>query len=128
MDRSATSRRRFLRQSLRFSALAGFARAVPGFARVKAPVTQTVGAHHALILGDWGRDNSQLGQRAVAAAMQRYQAARVIHTEALLMLGDSWYGELEGGIKSPRWQWQFEDMYPKSAFDCPAYSVLGNHD
>ena len=128
MDGIATTRRRFLRQSLTFSALAGLTNAVPGFARVKAPVKQAQGAHHALILGDWGRDNSQVGQRAVASAMQRYQVAHGINTEALLLLGDSWYGELEGGTKSPRWQWQFEEMYPKSAFDCPAYSVLGNHD
>lgn len=122
------SRRQFLRQSLAFSALAGMSGAVPAFARVKSAGKPAAGAHHALMVGDWGRDNSQLGQRAVAAAMQRYQAERGITTEALLMLGDSWYGELEGGIKSPRWQWQFEDMYPKKAFDCPAYSVMGNHD
>jgi tartrate-resistant acid phosphatase type 5 len=23
---------------------------------------------------------------------------------------------------------QFEEMYPKSAFNCPAYSIMGNHD
>lgn len=124
----ATTRRSFLRQSLGFSAIAGLTSALPGFARLKAPIKQAGEAHHALILGDWGRDNSQVGQRAVAAAMQRYQAAHGITTEALLLLGDSWYGELEGGVKSARWQWQFEDMYPKEAFDCPAYSVLGNHD
>ena len=126
------SRRRFLRQSVSFSAFAGLSCAVPGLAerlaKAKASSTPATGARHALIVGDWGRDNSQLGQRAVAAAMQRYQAERGLKTEALLMLGDSWYGELEGGIKSPRWQWQFEEMYPKSAFNCPAYSVLGNHD
>lgn len=127
------SRRGFLRQSLAFSALAGLGRSLPAFAAPKPPVrrnrhTQTANARHALIVGDWGRDNSQLGQRAVATAMQRYQAELGIKTEALLMLGDSWYGELAGGVKSPRWQWQFEDMYPKTAFDCPAYSVMGNHD
>ena len=128
-DVAEASRRRFLRQSLRFSALAGLSSAVPGFARVSARATQPQsGARHALILGDWGRDDSQVGQRAVAGAMQQYQAARGIKTEALLMLGDSWYGALEGGVHSARWQTQFEDMYPKSAFDCPAYSVLGNHD
>ena len=124
------SRRRFLQQSVGFSAMAGLTSAMPAMARMKtsAAAGAGAGARHALILGDWGRDTSQLGQRAVAAAMQRYQAERGLKTEALLMLGDSWYGELEGGVKSPRWQWQFEEMYPKSAFDCPAYSVLGNHD
>lgn len=126
--RDQVSRRRFLRQSVSFSAFAGLSLSLPGLARVKPSATEAKGARHALILGDWGRDTSQLGQRAVTAAMQRYQAERGLKTEALLMLGDSWYGELEGGVASPRWQWQFEDMYPKSAFDCPVYSVLGNHD
>ncbi len=122
------SRRRFLRQSVAYSALAGVSASLPTFAKVKASGHGGLAPQHVLIVGDWGRDNSQLGQRAVAAAMQRYQAERRFRTEALLMLGDSWYGELEGGVKSPRWQWQFEEMYPKAAFDCPAYSIAGNHD
>ena len=73
-DCEQVSRRRFLRQSVGFSALAGLSSALPGFARLKEPARQVQGAHHALILGDWGRDNSQLGQRAVAAAMQRYHS------------------------------------------------------
>jgi 3',5'-cyclic AMP phosphodiesterase CpdA len=44
------------------------------------------------------------------------------------MLGDNWYGELAGGAHSPRWQKQFEQMYPARDFPCPAYAVLGNHD
>lgn len=126
-DPKRFSRRGFLQQSLAFSALTGLAGALPTFASQQAG-QQEIGARHLLMVGDWGRDNSQVGQRAVAAAMQQYTASRGLKTDALLMLGDSWYGELEGGTKSPRWQWQFEDMYPKSAFDCPAYSIAGNHD
>ena len=44
------------------------------------------------------------------------------------MLGDNWYGALEGGAQSPRWQTQFEQMYPTNSFRCPAYAILGNHD
>ncbi|GGG99494.1 hypothetical protein GCM10011586_13810 [Silvibacterium dinghuense] len=44
------------------------------------------------------------------------------------MLGDSWYGALDGGISSARWQSQFEEMYPADVFACPAYSIPGNHD
>ncbi|MEO6804457.1 MAG: CotH kinase family protein [Granulicella sp.] len=28
----------------------------------------------------------------------------------------------------PRWQTQFEQMYPKTVFNCPAYAIPGNHD
>ena len=44
------------------------------------------------------------------------------------MLGDNWYGPLPDGVKDKRWQTQFEEMYPKSVFDCPAYAIPGNHD
>ena len=127
-DPEQLSRRGFLRQSVAYSAMAGMSASLPAFAKVSAAAKQDGRTHHVLMVGDWGRDNSQVGQRAVAAAMQRYQAERGFTTEALLMLGDSWYGELEGGTKSPRWQWQFEEMYPRAAFDCPAYSIAGNHD
>ena len=45
-----------------------------------------------------------------------------------MLLGDNWYGPLDGGAQSARWQTQFEEMYPPSVFDCPAYAILGNHD
>ena len=44
------------------------------------------------------------------------------------MLGDNWYGDMGVGYISPRWQQQFEQMYPTSHFPGPAYVVLGNHD
>ena len=44
------------------------------------------------------------------------------------MLGDNWYGALEGGVHSPRWQVQFEAMYPPDMFPGPAFAILGNHD
>ncbi len=120
-DAPGISRRRFLQHSFVFSAAATLGR-LPALA---SPPPDPLAAH-LLILGDWGRDNSQVGQRAVAAGMVRYAAS--VKPEALVLLGDSWYGELNGGVDSPRWKWQFEDMYPLSAFPGPAYSVLGNHD
>jgi tartrate-resistant acid phosphatase type 5 len=60
--------------------------------------------------------------------MGKYSQSNAIHADALFMLGDSWYGPLPGGPDDPRWKLQFEDMYPRSAFDCPAYSIMGNHD
>jgi tartrate-resistant acid phosphatase type 5 len=31
-------------------------------------------------------------------------------------------------VKDARWTTQFEEMYPRAAFDCPAYAIPGNHD
>jgi hypothetical protein len=117
------SRRTFLCQTFGFSAAAATLGALPALA---SPPPLDPSAAHLLMIGDWGRDNSQVGQRAVAAGMVKY--APSVHPEALLLLGDSWYGALDGGVNSPRWKWQFEDMYPATAFPGPAYSVLGNHD
>jgi tartrate-resistant acid phosphatase type 5 len=85
-------------------------------------------AHHILMLGDWGTAGHSKQQRVVAQAMRQWTETTQIHPDALFMLGDNWYGELAGGVASPRWSKQFEDMYPASYFPGPAYAVLGNHD
>jgi len=79
------------------------------------------------MVGDWGYEDFT-AQKVVSAAMQRYAQDQGLKTDALLMLGDNWYGPLPGGATSQRWLTQFEEMYPRSIFDCPAYAVLGNHD
>jgi len=119
------SRRSFLRQSFAFSALAGLG-ALPSFASTKRS-DASGGASHMLMVGDWGYENFE-AQSRVAKAMQGYVKEHGFTTEALLMLGDNWYGPLPGGVKDKRWQTQFEEMYPKSVFDCPAYAIPGNHD
>jgi tartrate-resistant acid phosphatase type 5 len=121
-DQELLSRRGFLRQSFAFSALASLG-GLPAFA---APAA-TPGAKHMLMVGDWGYEDFK-AQSRVASAMQQYVKQSAIKTDALLMLGDNWYGPLPGGVSDKRWQVQFEDMYPKSVFDCPAYAILGNHD
>jgi hypothetical protein len=45
-----------------------------------------------------------------------------------LLLGDNFYSKMEGGVKSPRWNTGFEEMYPASSFPGPCWAVLGNHD
>jgi len=80
-----------------------------------------------LVLGDWGYDN-QTAQAQVAAGLAAYTRQHSLRPQAMLMLGDNWYGELAGGAHSTRWQTQFEQMYPAGDFPCPAYAVLGNHD
>jgi len=116
------SRRRFLRQSFAFSALAGLS-GLPSFAASK----HAVGGSRLLMVGDWGYENYE-AQSRVAKAMQAYVHEQGFSTDALLMLGDNWYGPLPGGVKDVRWQTQFEEMYPKNVFDCPAYAIPGNHD
>jgi tartrate-resistant acid phosphatase type 5 len=115
------SRRGFLRQSFAFSALAGFG-ALPSL-----PAPQPSGGSRVLMVGDWGYENFE-AQARVAKAMQGYVSTQGFRTEALFMLGDNWYGKLPDGVKDKRWQVQFEEMYPKSAFDCPVYAIPGNHD
>jgi tartrate-resistant acid phosphatase type 5 len=125
MNSLTINRRRFLRQSFAFSALATFG-SLPTWAD---PEASDPGARDFLMIGDWGYDDEgHTGQSGVAVGMRQYVRQQAIHPDALLMLGDNWYGELAGGAQSPRWQQQFEAMYPVDIFDCPAYGILGNHD
>jgi tartrate-resistant acid phosphatase type 5 len=118
------NRRRFLRQTFAFSALAALG-SVPSFA---VPTTSDDTAAELLMLGDWGYDSNHGAQSGVAQGMRKYAQQHQLRTQALLMLGDNWYGALDGGAQSPRWQTQFEQMYPADAFACPAFAILGNHD
>jgi len=118
------NRRRFLRQSFAFSALAAF-----GFLpRLAASLPSDPAAAELLMIGDWGYDKDHYPQSGVATGMRQYAQRNRLETQALLMLGDNWYGHLTGGVHSPRWQTQFEAMYPADVFNCPAYAILGNHD
>jgi tartrate-resistant acid phosphatase type 5 len=122
------SRRRFLRQSFAFSALASMSSWAgrEAGAAGREPKSE-LGVSEILMVGDWGYTNAT-AQAEVASGMRRYASGHALRPEALFFLGDNWYGELSGGASSPRWQSQFESMYPEEAFACPAYAVLGNHD
>ncbi len=119
----ALSRRRFLRQSFAFSALASLG----SFSGLASPVPSDPAAAQLFVVGDWGYDNPT-AQAEVAAGLSAYAQQHSLRPQALFMLGDNWYGELAGGASSVRWQTAFEEMYPASDFPCPAYAVLGNHD
>jgi tartrate-resistant acid phosphatase type 5 len=123
MPSNELNRRRFLRQSFAFSALASFG----SLSCLAGSVNSDPAAAELLVLGDWGYEDYK-AQSQVAAGLRAYSKQHSVHPQALLMLGDNWYGELAGGAGSPRWQTQFEQMYPASDFPCPAYAVLGNHD
>lgn len=118
------SRRRLLRQAFAFSAGA----LLLGGRRASATPAVDGRAQHMLLVGDWGAEGSATQQRNVAAAMRSYVEAHRIMAGAILFLGDNFYGRFEGGVECPRWKTQFEEAYPPTAFDCPCYAVLGNHD
>jgi hypothetical protein len=122
--RSHLTRRRFLRQSIAFSAMA----ALGSLSGLGEHIPSDPGAAELLMVGDWGYDDDHAGQSGVAAAMRLYALQHGLKPQALLMLGDNWYGEFPRGVNSPRWKAQFEDMYPAEVFNCPAYAIAGNHD
>jgi hypothetical protein len=126
------NRREFLRQTFAFSALAaaapGLAFAQQGGISAKPAPAPDPNAPHMFLLGDWGTDKYPDQQAATAVAMKQWVDQRHIHPEALFMLGDNWYGDMGIGYDSPRWQRQFEQMYPTSHFPGRCYAVLGNHD
>ena len=95
---------------------------VPVFAQ---PVDQK--ARHMFLFGDWGALDPE-PQRKVSGAMTAYAKQHGISPEALFLLGDNFYGQFDGGVNCPRWQTQFEEMYPASEFKGPCYALLGNHD
>jgi len=121
---ASIDRRRFLRSSFAFSALA----TLGSLPRIAAALRLDSKAAELLMVGDWGYDDDDAAQAGVARGMRLYAQQHRIQSQALLMLGDNWYGELAGGVQSLRWKKQFEEMYPAEAFDCPAYAILGNHD
>jgi hypothetical protein len=116
------NRRQFL-QTLGFSAAALLAQgAAPRMC------AQTTARHeHLFLFGDWGAIDVK-PQEHVAATMAAYAGQQRIQPSALLLLGDNFYGKLDDGVNSPRWQTQFESMYPPAAFPGPCYALLGNHD
>lgn len=83
---------------------------------------------HFLAIGDFGTGAAD--QKAVSKAMQDFVSKNSLKPEAMLMLGDNFYGKTKDGltVDSARWQTDIEDMYPASAFASPQYAVLGNHD
>jgi tartrate-resistant acid phosphatase type 5 len=120
---SLHSRRQFL-QTFSFSAAALLA----GRFDLRAAAQADARAEHMFLFGDWGAQGSIDPQQQVARAMAGYASEQGIRPSALFLLGDNFYGQLEGGVSSPRWQSQFEAMYPPSQFGGPCYALLGNHD
>lgn len=118
------TRRRLLKQSFAFSA----ALAVGGRRRLLAANEINAADRHLMMIGDWGDFKDLKPQEAVAGGMKRYVQDANLKPDAMLLLGDNFYGAFKGGTSCPRWKTQFEDMYPASVFPGPCYAMLGNHD
>ena len=119
---SLHSRRQFL-QTFGFSA----ASLLAGRFDLRAASQINATAQHLLLFGDWGAVNPE-PQQQVARAMISYAQGQAIQPAALLLLGDNFYGQFDGGVDCPRWRAQFEETYPASQFGGPCYALLGNHD
>lgn len=126
VDRSL-DRRRFLKRSFAFSAAAALSGCGAGVFNPDYADPVTGGISHFLMVGDWGISEGT-AQSEVAKAMQAYPGVRGFETDALLMLGDNFYGQMPDAVNSPRWQTNFEQMYPASVYNCEAIAVPGNHD
>lgn len=79
-----------------------------------------------IAFGDWGAGSLQ--QRTVARSIVGYLEKERVHPQAALLLGDNFYGPLPQAENDPRWQTEFEEMYPRAALAFPFYVALGNHD
>lgn len=126
-DPKQLTRRGFLRSTFAFSAAAALSGCGAGVFDERYADPVTGGISHFLMVGDWGIESGS-AQSVVANAMRAYPGARGFETDALLMLGDNFYGDMPDAANSPRWQTNFEQMYPHSVFDCEAIAVPGNHD
>lgn len=117
-------RRAALRQTFFFSAaLALGLRSPRASAREALP-----DARNFLMIGDWAKAGDRTAQKSVAAGMQAYLQGLRATPDGLFLVGDNFYGKFPGGVECPRWQTDFEEMYPASTFPGPCWAMLGNHD
>jgi len=93
-----------------------------------APPVAAPDVLHMLSIGDFGTTGQR--QHAVAKAMTGFLEKTDVSPEAMLLLGDNFYGPAKDGfsVDSERWRTTFEDVYPEKIFNFPCHVVLGNHD
>jgi hypothetical protein len=118
---SSISRRRLLKTLFCSSVAMGL-----NLERGSAATSSSGGSLDFFALGDFGTGNEH--QRKVGRQMIAYAGRIGKKPEALLMLGDNFYGPMPGGVECNRWQRDFSDIYPGSEFPGPCYAILGNHD
>jgi tartrate-resistant acid phosphatase type 5 len=91
-----------------------------------AQIPPAPGSLELLAIGDFGSGNEN--QTRVARAMATYTDSLARRPDGLLMLGDNFYGKMPDGLKSPRWQTGFSNLYPGKTYPGPCWPILGNHD
>ena len=81
-----------------------------------------------LAIGDFGTGAAD--QKAVAKAMESFVLKQNLKPEAMLLIGDNFYGPTKEGfsVDAKRWRTDIEEMYPASVLPGAMYPVLGNHD
>ncbi|MGJ8724919.1 MAG: metallophosphoesterase [Roseibacillus sp.] len=124
MNPNSLSRRTVLKQTFGFSAaiLAGKA------PLLAAPTSLTSGASHFTMIGDWGKPGDMKRQKEVATGMTNYLSSRKIKPDAMFLMGDNFYGKMNGGVKCTRFKTQFSAVYPPKVFPGKCYAILGNHE
>src|SRR6187431_3206623 len=91
--------------------------------RAVAPVTQFSEEGLQLLgFGDYGSKNKS--QELVAQQMARFAGQLGRPLDAVLALGDSFYGKMT----PDRFDRDFEKMYDAKALPCPFHACIGNHD
>jgi hypothetical protein len=92
MSQHLTTRRQWLKQSFFFSA--ALATHAPGrFLRAAEGAPDDI---HLFAIGDWGPEKDWKAQQAVSAAMQRHAKDLTVTPDAVLLLGDNFYGSFPG--------------------------------
>ena len=124
VNATSLSRRTLLKQSFGFSA-AMLASQAPLSAALRRP---TLGASHFTMIGDWGKPGNMKMQKSVAKGMTDYLTKRRIKPDAMFLMGDNFYGKMEGGVECSRFKTQFSEVYPAKVFPGPCYAILGNHE
>ena len=90
-----------------------------------APAGASPAACSFLVVGDWGKNGSQV-QRQVAAAMGR--AAAQVGSRVVVSAGDNFYPQGGASPADPHWRTSSEEVYTAAALQTPWYAALGNHD
>ncbi len=119
---ASISRREALKKTILFSSTLFASRFLPRAQASPLETNFSEGGLQLLAVGDYGSKNES--QRLVAQQMARFARQLNQPLDAVLALGDSFYGKMT----PDRFERDFEKMYDAAALPCPFHACLGNHD
>jgi len=119
---SSMTRREALRRTVLFSTGLLAAGSLPRARAVPLDTDFSGPGLHLLAFGDYGSKNES--QRLVAQQMARFARKLNQPLDAVLALGDSFYGKMT----PEHFERDFEKMYDAEALPCPFHACIGNHD